>query len=361
MRILAIDIGTGTQDILLFDSNEELENCTQLIIPSPTAIVGRMIQEATRTGTPVVLAGPIMGGGPCAWAVEAHIRAGYRVYATPEAATTLNDDLEEVQRLGVILVDESEALSGRLGKVIYTGDVRLDAIVRALGDMGVDPGFDAAAVAVFDHGAAPPGVSDRKFRFEYLKQRLEVGDDLTLFAFRREEIPPSMTRLAAAAAAFPEGMPVVAMDTGPAAALGALEDPVVASSEHRLLVNIGNFHTLAFHLKDGRILGLMEHHTGLLDGRKLQRYLTLLVSGELTDEEVFSDMGHGALVRDGSAVFPSLVAVTGPRRRLLAGTSLKVYFAVPYGDMMLTGCYGLLRAFAKRFPEASQSVLMRLL
>ncbi len=360
MRVLAIDVGTGTQDILLFDSELELENCPQLVMPSPTVLVARAIEDATRQGLPVVLVGPIMGGGPCAWTLEAHIRAGLRAYATPDAATTLNDDLEEVARMGVELVDEATALSGRLGQVVRTGDVRLEAIAAALKAMGVDPSFDGAAVAVFDHGAAPPGVSDRKFRFDYLRQRLELGDDPCLFAFRREDIPPLMTRLRAAAASFPAEMPVLAMDTGPAAVLGALEDRAVALARHRLVVNVGNFHTIAFHMEDGRILGLLEHHTGLLDGAKLDRYLRRLVMGELTNDEVFADMGHGALVRRGTASLPETVAVTGPRRRLMKGTAFRPYFAVPHGHMMLAGCYGLLRAFARAYPEASGTIAARL-
>ena len=39
---------------------------------------------------------------------------------------------------------------------------------------------------------------------------------------------------------------------------------------------------------------------------------------------------------------------TGPRRALLAGSALPLEYAVPYGDMMLTGCFWLLRAFAER-------------
>ncbi|GIV97298.1 MAG: hypothetical protein KatS3mg057_1955 [Herpetosiphonaceae bacterium] len=37
MRILAVDIGTGTQDILLFDSDQPLENNFQLIAPLANA------------------------------------------------------------------------------------------------------------------------------------------------------------------------------------------------------------------------------------------------------------------------------------------------------------------------------------
>ena len=34
MKILAIDVGTGTQDILLFDSRRAVENSVQLVMPA---------------------------------------------------------------------------------------------------------------------------------------------------------------------------------------------------------------------------------------------------------------------------------------------------------------------------------------
>ena len=40
--------------------------------------------------------------------------------------------------------------------------------------------------------------------------------------------------------------------------------------------------------------------------------------------------------------------VTGPRRELFAGSSQPAEFAAPHGDMMLTGCFGLLRALQDR-------------
>ena len=39
MRILAADVGTGTQDILLFESGRTIENNFKLVMPSPTVIV----------------------------------------------------------------------------------------------------------------------------------------------------------------------------------------------------------------------------------------------------------------------------------------------------------------------------------
>jgi len=76
MQILTIDVGTGTQDIFLYDSRLEIENGLKLIVPSPTLIMNRRLQEATRQGQPVLLTGVLMGGGPSGWGAENHIRAG---------------------------------------------------------------------------------------------------------------------------------------------------------------------------------------------------------------------------------------------------------------------------------------------
>jgi uncharacterized protein (DUF1786 family) len=141
------------------------------------------------------------------------------------------------------------------------------------------------------------------------------------------------------------------MDTGSAAVLGALEDPLVRRQQNSLLCNIGNFHTLAFHLEQRRIVGIFEHHTGEINRSQLEQMLVRLAGGTLTNEEVFNTSGHGALILPDSRPdrrsekFPFL-AVTGPRRELLRGSKLHPYEAVPHGDMMLAGCFGLLRAFA---------------
>jgi uncharacterized protein (DUF1786 family) len=145
------------------------------------------------------------------------------------------------------------------------------------------------------------------------------------------------------------------MDTGSAAVLGSLEDPLVRSQPHSLLCNIGNFHTLAFHLVEGRIVGIFEHHTGEINRTQLEDMLVKLARGTLSNEEVFDTSGHGALILEtpstnDRASFPFL-AVTGPRRELLRGSKLHPYEATPHGDMMLAGCFGLLRALADHGPH----------
>ena len=48
MRILAIDMGTGTQDILLFDSDAPVENSVKLVMPSATEIAARRMDTLNR-------------------------------------------------------------------------------------------------------------------------------------------------------------------------------------------------------------------------------------------------------------------------------------------------------------------------
>jgi uncharacterized protein (DUF1786 family) len=357
MKILTVDIGTGTQDIMLFDSAGPVENSAQLIVPAPTQIVAGQVRRATAAGEAIVLTGVIMGGGPCHWAVEDHLRAGLAVYATPEAARTFNDDLDWVAReMGVRLVAEEEA--GRLcdARHIEMRDLDLEAIDAALTAFGVEPRYDGLAVAVFDHGNAPPDVSDRVFRFNYLAERFSTGRGLLALGFRREETPPEMTRLCAVGATAPADLPLLLMDTAPAAVLGALDDAYVAAQDELLIANVGNFHCLAFHLTGGQIAGCFEHHTGELTQMQLEGLLERLSDGSITNREVFESMGHGALVLRPTPGARPRLAVTGPRRAMLRGSALDPYFAVPHGDMMLAGCFGLLRAYAANYPETAEEI-----
>ncbi len=108
-RILAVDIGTGTQDILLLEAGQEIENAIQLILPSPTVLVARQIEAATAERHSLLLTGVTMGGGPCAWAAEAHLKDGLPLFATPDAARTFDDDLAVVAGLGVAIISDDEA------------------------------------------------------------------------------------------------------------------------------------------------------------------------------------------------------------------------------------------------------------
>jgi len=363
MKILTVDIGTGTQDIFLYNSQLDLENGYKMVLPSPTMIVRGKLLQATRLRQPVLLAGLMMGGGPSSWAIEAHLRAGLPVFALPDAARTINDDLEKIQSLGITLVSEDEAqrLPDTVRR-IELGDFDFRLISHTLEQFGVSlEQLAAVAVAVFDHGEAPRGTSDRRFRFDYLDRRIRQENRLSAFAYRRQDIPPSMTRLQAvgrSAGRLP--VPLVVMDTAPAAVLGATLDPQVATRPRKLVANIGNFHTLAFRLGAAGIEGVFEHHTGEIDLPRLESLLRRLAEGTLQNEDVYNQQGHGALIYsaepfdlDGPGI---TLAVTGPRRSMLKESSLRPYFAAPYGDMMITGCFGLLAAVGDIMPELNEPI-----
>jgi len=353
VQILTIDIGTGTQDILLFRPGLGLENGFKLVMPSPTMIIREQLLAAAARGEDVLLSGVTMGGGPSQWAAEAHRRSGRRLFATPDAARSFNDDLEWVRReLGITVVSEDEA--ARLERLtrLTLRDVDLGALRMTFQAFGIDLQPQAVAVAVFDHGAAPADVSDRQFRFDYLEARIRTENRLTAFAYLAEAIPPILTRMQAVAQSCRElDCPLVVMDTAPAAVLGATFDPQVAPRSRSLIANIGNFHTLAFRLGPTGIEGLFEHHTGLIDRPRLETLLQGLADGTLSHASVFDDHGHGALVLHPERLpLEDGVIITGPRRSMLAGSRLRPHYAVPFGDMMIAGCIGLLAAVADHLP-----------
>ena len=360
MRILAVDVGTGTQDILLFDSSQPVENALQMIMPSPTVIAARRIREATKSGRAVVVSGVTSGGGPCHWALEDHLKAGRAAYATAEAATTFDDNLDGVRRMGVQIVSGDEA-EGIEGERVRLRDLDLEAIRAAFSAFEVDTRWDGLAVGCLDHGAAPPDYSDRLFRFDHLRRVVEARNDLRAFAYLPRALPEYLTRARALVAAAEGEAPVVFLDTGPAAALGALQDARVAASDEQLLINLGNMHALAFHLRGTRILSLYEHHTGEVSAEQLVDFTRRLVDGSLAHAEVFESKGHGVYYADGNGrTTQPLIAVTGPQRAKLRGSALDAYFAVPHGDMMVSGCYGLVWAFAEKQPEHAEEIVAAL-
>lgn len=333
-RILAIDVGSGTQDILIYESDKTMENCVQIIAPSQTVLVGKAIARATAQGKDVFLHGQLMGGGASSSAVRDHLAAGLKVFATPVAARTIRDNLDDVRSMGVQIVHEAPA--GAVG--VEMKDVDLEALSRALAVFDVElPG--RYAIAVQDHGYSPHQ-SNRKFRFEHLKRFVDSGGRIEDLAYTSP--PEYLTRMRAVQETAPGA---IVMDTGSAAVWGALCDPVVAKAAERgvIIVNVGNEHTIGILLAGHRVWGLFEHHTHCLDTSKLGRYVLLLRAGKLTNEEVFDDGGHGCFIHP--AFQPAgfdCVAVTGPNRDL--AQALGYYLAAPYGDMMLTGCFGLVSA-----------------
>ena len=336
-RILAIDVGAGTQDILIWEAGQPMENNVKLVLPSWTTILARRVQQATRAGQPLFLTGNLMGGGPLVSAMKRHLQAGYPIYTTPRAALTIRDSLEQVRELGYEVVEEPPALPNLL--TLRTHDVDLPALAGALAPFGVALP-ETVAMAAQDHGECLVG-SNRQYRFQLWREFVERGGRMIDLAYR--EPPACYTRMQAVQQDAPGA---ILMDTGPAALWGILEDTEAAShsGDGLILVNVGNQHTLGVLLQKERILGLFEHHTVLMTTEKLGRLVEQLRAGSLTNEAVYEDHGHGAFISPDYSPSTGFewVAVTGPQRHMAA--DLGYHLAAPYGDMMLTGCFGLVAA-----------------
>jgi uncharacterized protein (DUF1786 family) len=335
--LLAVDVGGGTQDLVIWEPGRPVENSVKMVLPAPTQVLARRIRRLTAERRPVFLGGRLMGGGAVTQAVRRHLAEGLPVYASRQAALTFSDRLETVAQWGVGLTEEPPpgATSVRLG------DVDLEALQQTMAAFEV-PWPRHFAVAVQDHGFHPEG-SNRRFRFRFWEDFLDRGGALKDLAFR--EPPRFFTRMLAVAAALPG---VLLMDTCAAGVRGALLDPQARDRREQGLtvVNLGNAHTFAALVQGSRLHGIYEHHTGLLDRAKLFAQLARFQAGDLTNDEVFADQGHGCAYgpeRPPKDVF-GFTVITGPRRRLAQGWPGAV-FAAPFGDMMLTGAFGLTDAY----------------
>lgn len=351
MRVLALDVGMGTLDVLLYDSGRRLENCTRMVLPSPTRLLASRLEEAAAAGRDLFITGHTVGGGPFSRSVKRVLAAGRKVYMTPAAALSIRNNLEDVASLGIEIVNSPPP--GFSGTTITADELHLRPLADFLALHGEDPDhLDGVAVAVQDHGTYLPGESNRKTRLRHMRQRLEAEPRPTALAMLSGEVPDAFPRLASAARRAGEQFPscrILVMDTTPAAVAGCLADPLVASRApgNILLVNAGNGHTLACILSGGRVVGLLEHHTHRLDPGVFADYLRLFCDGGARDEDPFMAEGHGLFYLGEAPGWKNLdlVAVTGPNRGLFQDAGLDAYFPAPGGDMMMTGPLGLVRAF----------------
>lgn len=334
--VLVIDVGSGTQDILIYQPEKAIENCPKFIVPSRTQMVAAEIRKATSLGRDIFLHGHLMGGGACALALKNHLTQGFKAYATPQAALTFNDNLARVEELGVKLREEiMESESGSISS-IWLGDIDTASLTQAVEAFSLEYP-QKLAVALQDHGFSVTE-SNRTLRFRLWKEFVLQGGDLRQLVFSKE-IPEVYTRMRAIREIVPES---IVTDTGTAALLGIMADPLVKPhlDQGILAVNIGNSHTLAAAIRGDRVYGIFEQHTGVLNLESLAHYIQRFQAAELTNAEIFEHGGHGAALHPEMKAGWDFVVVTGPRRGI--AKPLGWYEAAPYGDMMLTGCFGLL-------------------
>lgn len=338
MNIFTLDVGAGTQDFFLYNSQENLRNCIKMVLPSPTKLVAHNVRNCTSSGEDILFTGFTMGGGPVTKAVSDHLKAGLKAYAQEKAALTFSDDLDKVRNMGVQLVDQPAECEVS-GCQVELRDVDLHFYQHLLHEL--NEGADVYLVAVQDHGFSPHE-SNRKFRFKIFEKIMSESGYIYSFLFPSSQVPQDFNRMNSVVDSLEGEVStdnLFLMDTVFAAIAGCMLD---VKSFPSLLINFGNSHTVGAVVDgDGLIHSFFEHHTGILRDRGhegVEKFINSFLKGEVSNEDVFNDGGHGAYIRDVVDVKDS--AITGPNMHL---SSRRV--ANPIGDIMVTGNLGLIKAY----------------
>ncbi len=334
--ILCLDIGSGTQDVLLARPNLTPENWPRFVIPAPARMVAERIYSLTNAKQDIWLYGHNMGGGFFR-AVKAHLEAGLKIYCSMAASAALHDDVERVKAMGVEICEQAP-----MGAVpVFLADYSPTFWQHTLQHLGL-PLPNIVLAAAQDHGVHKAG--NRMGRMLLWRKLLEHSDNPKEWLYNK--IPTELTRLSTIQQF--SGGPVA--DTGTAAILGALCTKDVRERSMRegiTIINVGNSHIVAALVYKERVLAIFEHHTGQ---RTLEEYLHDLKEfklGWLPDEEVRNTGGHGTafgkIPEEAGGFVPTYIL--GPQRGFLQGYG---QFIAPYGDMMLAGCFGLLSSFSQK-------------
>ncbi len=333
MEVFTLDVCSRTQDFMLYNSKENPRNYPRAILPSPTVIVGRRIRELANAGKNILLKGYTMGGGECVSAIKEAVKK-VKVFAFEKPALTINDDIEKVRRLGIEIVDEDVA-----AEVVVMKDVFLEDFEKFLGLFGVEIP-ELIAVAVQDHGFSPK-VSNRIFRFTKIREMLEKDCSVFSLIFGEKNVPEEFNRMKSViesvkdyAESVGRDVRVFVADTSFAAISGCY---LAVKEFPALLINFGNSHTVgAVVNREGEILSLFEHHTSVVAKMDFHEFVKKFLRGEITNEDVVRQGGHGALVKEVAEVREILA--TGPNAKLFGFREV-----APLGDVMTVGNAGLVK------------------
>jgi uncharacterized protein (DUF1786 family) len=347
-RFLLIDIGAGTMDILYFDDATDWHY--KAVVPSPARQLAAAIQRQPGN---LLVTGSEMGGSPVSGVLKERAKTA-EVVMSRSASATIHHDPEKVMKAGIRIVSDEEAedLRDRPGsRSITLGDIDPDRIGRIMAAMGISFSFDAVAVCAQDHGKPPEGVGHLDFRHQHFKRRLDREPYPHSLLYEDGELPDYLSRLGAIARSA-RGLPTEAvylMDSGMAAILGASMDARCRRREPVMVLDIATSHTVGAVMEDDELSGFFEYHTRDVTPDRLDELMRGLADGHLSHRQILKEGGHGAYIRRFPG-FSSLevILATGPKRRLVEGSSLPIVPGAPWGDNMMTGTVGLLEALRRR-------------
>ena len=347
-RLLLIDIGAGTMDVLYYDTEADLHY--KAVVKSPVRYIAERAAEITGD---LLVTGVEMGGGPVSNVLKQKAEKS-EVIMSASSAATINHNLEKVRSLGIKIVEltEIDALihNPKYG-LLTIGDIEVARIKNIIETFGIEFSFDIVGVCAQDHGTPPDGISHLDYRHNIFKEALDKNPFPHALLYRSDEVPATLNRLRSVAesADILPADEIYVMDSGMAAIQGSSMDPVARSKGRKLILDVATSHTLGAALDGEEIAGFFEYHTRDISVDRMDRLLQELADGELKHEKILKEGSHGAYTRKAfgfDAV--EIIVSTGPKRRLVRDSKLTIAPGAPLGDNMMTGTVGLLEAIRRR-------------
>ncbi len=349
MRFLIMDIGAGTLDILLYDTDADIHY--KAVLKSPTR---RMAEEIRGLKKDILITGKEMGGGEIGSTLKEHVSAGFEVIISDSASKTIHHNPERVSSMGIKVVndDEAEELkhSNRY-QHLYFSDIEYDRIKHLVQILGLDFSFDIIGVCAQDHGVPLEDVSHLEFRQRIFKERLDVDPEPKNLLYTSHDVPDYLNRLKSISeeAGRLPARKVYVMDSGMCAISGAMLDQWVQDKDRYIVIDVATSHTLGASIKDNKIAGFFEYHTSDITPERLESLIYGLAWARISHDALLKEGGHGAYVREAIGYNEGVpIIVTGPRRDILKNSRLPLIFGSPFGDNMMTGTSGLLWAILSK-------------
>ena len=347
-KVLTIDVGAGTMDVLYIDTASECYY--KAVVRSPVCSTAERILTASGK---MLIVGVEMGGGTVSQAIRQRAD-GEAVLISETAAKTLSHNLEKARPRGLEVIEDTRAcdlVATGDHTVVTLADLELERIRGIVDGFGVSFEFDVVGVCVQDHGKAPQGVSTLDYRHTHFRRALDRQPTPDALLYRSDEVPEDMSRLCAVrdTALNLPSTTVYIMDSGMAAILGATQDSRVRACHHAIVLDVATSHTIAASFSGNELCSFVEYHTKDIRLDRMETLLQELAEGQLRHAKILTEGGHGAYTRRALG-FGSIeiILATGPRRALLAGLNLPIKLGTPLGDNMMTGTTGLLEAIRRR-------------
>ncbi len=372
--ILTIDIGKGTEDVMLFQEDTRFENSLQLVYPSMAQLLAqKMMSDNSNL---ILIDGDTIAGEP--WHKEIYrIAKTRKVIMTEQAARSLKYNLNRVRSKNIKIISDDdfhEMLNKyTINNLDYYNKLSDDVSYYKLSDIYWKRllinlelsnisimNIENVIICCQDHGE-PENIdrSVRDFRIEEIYGKLQNNgllEDLLVKGNKISKYLPRHRAVIGSAEYIFQHLSTdnfFVMDSSPAVILGAIYALQSMNIERKIILNLGNGHTLVVYVEHDKVMMIYEVHTSGVDADKIITQIRDLLSGRLTHEKVLNSGGHGVFINAHFEYLNELeldellshkLFVLGPNRKILDRVD-NIEFVHPAGSMMMAGPVGLYYSF----------------